>query len=291
VSPVAQIDGPLGLEGIHIWNAAITLNSLESFPRYKLTGITGLFDLPDAESNAFIPVAKPFEMPTPSMVRGKTIVYEGVMEASNQQSLAQMRTNLRAAFQNRTVEQQMIISPHADYGAISWAYRARVLACSVEETLDDRSLTETRNPYKRNFTVTVRMMSDARYYRVGATQSISGDSGETVTFTNSGNAPVDPVFVIDGSIDGDLVIERTGNPDARRLELNDLSIGSGNELVINFATRRIYRTSDGIDRDGKLNFADSNWWDEDIWGLMPGNTSVKVTGGAGWTCSSGVASW
>jgi hypothetical protein len=56
--------------------------------------------------------------------------------------------------------------------------------------------------------------------------------------------------------------------------------------------RSIRRLSDNkLDLTGKLVFADSNWWDDGVWGLHPGATQIRCAGGGELELLFNSASW
>jgi len=164
--PVTALEGPLGLEAHHIWQGGggFTLNDLMSgVPRARLTRITGLHDLPEAEDPREHYSQLHFETAYPGFTKGKTIVYEGFVEGIDLHQVRAAVTAMRQAFSDRTVEADMTVVAPAAYGALPWSYRAK---CIAFECVDEPPQFLNRLPYKeaREFALTLRA-ADARFWQ------------------------------------------------------------------------------------------------------------------------------
>lgn len=283
-------DGILGLEAIHTWDTYVDLNNISGgMPRVKLDKITGLHSLPDAVENGEKRNAGIGDIVYPTMPGGKTIVYEGRLQAATLKSLRAFSNELKYRFADWFNERQMVVAPHEDYGEGFFTYYARVLDLDISE-VQSRIPGAMPTAYQRDITLSLRQ-SNPRYYW-HEVETATGVSGGSDVFNNAGKAPTDPIISLAGPINGDVVIERlTANPDTRTLTLLDVVLAGGQHINVDFAQRSILRASDGLDYGGTLSFANSDWWDNDALGLHPGNTTVKVTGAPSWTFTGYPAVW
>lgn len=291
--PTAIADGPLGLEAIHVLHgrwANVYLNDLAAYPRFELDRISGLHSLPEAEDQRYSPVGVPGEIPLPSQVRGKTLTYEGRIVAHNAQEMRQQAAFLRNMAAERSVEVRIDITPHPAYGDIQWWFGARTTAYDSDEEIKETSLSAYPSPHQRDFTWSVRM-SDARFYVIGHDVVVNGASGDVRSINPGTLSPTEPVFVINGPTGTDLVFERYDNFDARKLLFKNVGLAAGQQLRLDFRARTLTRVSDGVDFLPTMNLTESNWWDEDTFGLYPGPTQVRCAGGNNWTCTASPASW
>lgn len=188
--------------------------------------------------------------------------------------------SMERAFSERSQLGVMIVDPQvADYGSgDSWNFTARVmqLDCDEEQTLGPEA---ARSPWQRPFVLSLRML-DPRFYKEPIRTLGSGTG--TRTLTNDGNAPSDPSFTV--ATTGAVTI--TNNTvDGRKLRF--IGVPSG-DLVVDFKGRTA--TIDGDDAIPYLQ-SDSDWWDEGVPGLKPGDNSINVSGGQAWSASWYDASW
>jgi hypothetical protein len=283
----------LGLEGRHRWDDKITLNDKSAWPRYNCQRITGLYSLGDAENLSDAPVGRSGEIPRRSFRRGKTISYEGNVEARSARELRGAIRDLKAAFADLATEKQMSITPHASYSAGSTYFFARAMDCSVVEELVVGPSHRTRG-HMRPFAVSVRA-SDQRYYD-GVTQAVEtappvAGGGSAPPFIppfilapadevsgfaslhNVGTIPAEPKVTFYGPVT-DPMLENTTL--GIRLALTGIAIGENDSVVLDFRSRRILYNG-FIDVSGKLNEGISDWWDSDV-GLPPGVQSIRFSG-------------
>ncbi len=286
--PVAVADGILGKEAVHIWTpysgAALALNNLEATPRYKFDDITGLHDLPDADNFRSNRIAAIGELTHPSGVRGKTVVYEGVIQARNSQEMRAMSNAMRLAFSERSLEGTMTAVPHASYGTEYHAYTARVESLKI----DDKDVVvndgHPRSVYQRGFVLALRQ-SDPRYYLPAHSVNEDSDAG-SVNVTNIGTAHVDPIITIGGAF-GVTAIGRQGGP----VLVVNLTTGDVEELVFDFWARTITVNDGETDVSAQIDVMSSNWWDAHVQGIPPGNSLVSHVGGTFLTVEFTPASW
>jgi len=294
MSPYTIQDGALGQEGIHRWRDRIDLNTQTGLPRIEIDRFTGLHALPEADDDREPAIGRIGEVVYPSQPRGKTVTYEGRVIGRTLYELRQLSTQLRAAFADRSSEGTMVIRPHPVIGGVSTYFRARSMALDLDDDQAPYGPDVMPSAYQRAFVLSLRL-SDPRHYTIGTVHG-SATSTVTITVTNGGTAPTDPVFVVNGPITDDLVFERYDNPDARKLLFDSVTLAAGQQLRLDFRARTLRRVSDGQDYMGRLVIGESDWWNEGITGLEPGATQVRAALGAGagsntWTVDFDQASW
>ncbi len=168
---------PPMLDAFHAWNPAgatapPVLNDCNRSPRVLpqivLTGIENYYGLPDQVAEA---VPKTYGIGTvrnPPRQQGKTMVYEGVIEASTRYSMAAQLKLMGVGFGDREVEGVMTVTPWTTNGGASggivWTYSALVTAFTPDKAWD---LSE-EGLFKLGFTL-VMNMSDPCFYTSGAT--------------------------------------------------------------------------------------------------------------------------
>jgi hypothetical protein len=294
MTPFTAAHGILGVEAIHLWNGTelnrqLTDAGAVRWPLVRFNRITGLLGLPEADDNRAPATGRIGEIVYPGFPRGRTITYEGTIYGRNLQELRGASASLRGSFSERSAQGMMVVKPHPVVGGADFYYYARTLAFDLD---DEQVFGYEAQPsaYQRNFILSLRQ-ADPRYFHGSQKNTGALAAGATPTVTNDGNAPTDFGITCDGPIVDDFVIERYGNPDARKLLLNNVDIPGGDHLTINMGARSIRRLSDGLDLTGKLVFADSNWWDDGVWGLHPGSTVIRCAGGGNWSCYFNSASW
>lgn len=280
--PGTLAQGVLGLEGIHNITSRFDMNVLGSLPRARLDRINGLHSMADLDDNKETNYGRSGETFYVSETRGRTIVYEGRLQAASLPSLRQLETDMREAcsFARRTVG--VFTIRHFDGGGVQHRFYGRVLTLEIDDE-QTRGAGALPTKWQRQFTLTVRA-DDPRYEVVGADVSVSGVTEQWRTITNPGNAPGEPKFFVSGPILGGLIFERSGNFIPRNLSYYIPSlIPSGDGLVLDFATRTLSLQSDGSDMDHLRDFSQSNWWDAGAAALNVGATDIRVQG-ASWSC-------
>ena len=283
----AIADGPGGLECTHAIGG-VTMNDRTLSHRIKLNRITGLHSLPESDDERRPRTGFLGEATYPGYARGKTVVYEGVVEGSSLDNLRSKCAAFRAGLQNRSDEYLVTITPNASWGDDIWAYYARVMQLDIDDVQADRSPRHARGPYGRGFMLGLRM-SDPRFIYVNSSHSTSGHT-TSQELTNQGSAPTDPTFTIivpGGTPDIELTNAdvNTSNGTAR-LRFNNVPTGT---LTVNFARRTALLGS--ADAMAYFDTVYNQWWDELIPGLAPGNNTVNVTGSTSWAIAYSHRSW
>jgi len=286
--PAATIaEGVLGLEAEHAWNGII-MNRMGVFPRYNVRRINGLHSRPESDDPRDVVRGGTGELPFPANPKGKTVVYTGVVEALSLPSLRVATNALKAAFADRRNEYWMTVTPPAERGGVVWTYIGSALACDVDDE-QTRSLSAVY-PHAREFSVSIRQ-SDPRYYASGVVANAPANTPLTVG--NAGNAPSEPIFILDAPTSPPR-IERLGGPQPAFLEFGP-SIAwaalAGKTLQVEFgrSPRAHCPQIPGSDFAALLKFS-STWWDDGYHGILPGNQDVRVSN-AGFQIIFSHASW
>jgi hypothetical protein len=286
----------LGLEARHTWNGIITLNNLDSYPRFSVQTIQGLRSKADAEDNRDPSTARRGEIPRKSRRRGKTITYEGMTEARNDLDLRQAESILSAAFEDIDNEGEMVITSHPLFPdpPPPVLYRARAISCEVVEAV--ASPKKYTLGHERSFVLTLRL-SDPRFYiaqqagpfETGALTSDIGISlpvtapftipapgglAGIITITNDGDADTDPIIDIYGPIINPIVENQTVGAS---LIFSGLEIEDGDFMRVDFKARKIMLNAIN-DYRSKLDRVASDWWDNDVPGFQSGDNVIKFSG-------------
>jgi hypothetical protein len=266
--------GVLGLEARHEWeNMGVVLNEPRAwgYPRYKLRRIGGLHSSPEADDNRDDRQGQLGQRARPSLVRGKTITYEGTVEALTLPDLRAACNDLRYVFGERRWEGRMNVlpDPSAVLGMPMW-FRARATSLEIddEQTLDERHVP---SPWCRDFVLSLRM-GDPRFYE-WEEQTVSQDIHDgqaSVSIEHPGSAPTDPVIYVHGSTGPDWTL--TGHHDYKFV-VYDQSVTAPDSAIVDFRERRI--TSGGNDWTGRAN-AESDWWNEGVDGI-PARSTHDIT--------------
>lgn len=257
--------GAGGLWEIHTWNSALALNAAqvdeEDDPvvdRIIVTRITGLHSLPERADPRASKVGRIGEFAYPTSWLGKTVVYEGLIQASSTASLRLQRAALLAAFSDPALEGQMDIDIAGDVGGPPSRFYAKPMQLDVVDEIPSDGA-----PFNRVFTLGLRL-SDPRIYFPSL--EVSGPGASVV---NPGTAPADPIITVAGA-SGDVVV----SDGSRTLTFVNCPSGS---LVIDFAARAAQVGSTLVE----LVPATSDWWDSHVPGIAGGATvAITQSGGS-----------
>lgn len=289
-------DGPAGLEGIHTWDGAAILNDRSGgLPYVKLEEISGLYGLPEADDLRDPRTGRQGEATRPGFPRGKGAVYTGTIYATDPRELRAYSGELRAAFAERAFEHPMRIAPPAFAGGGPiWLYSARALGCDIPER-QDVGLGAMPTPWQRPITITLRL-SDGRFVvDAAAVDSGAFADGATEAISQSGTADADPVFTGTIASGSDLLLENHSVPIASggHAFLQFLSVPAAGTVTVDFASRAAYIVDGSSVTWDLMPVLDSssNWWDEQVPGLLPGSNSIQATGLASWHIARPVRSW
>lgn len=269
-----------GLEAKHVWDGAFTINDRVPWPRYKLRRITGLHDLPDIEDARATATARLGEVPLAAFRRGKTITYEGNVEARDLATLRTATTDLLGAFAQFD-ERKMVITPDPAYAAGTRFFLARPLTLAVADEVKGPF------PHRRQFGLALRL-SDPRIYDSAQVDQTSAGTAPstgtpppfttpieitspaelegTLTVTNAGNAPTDAIIELHGPAYNPEVWNTTIS---KVLRFYNVYLAAGNFLRIDFQ-RRTVKLNGTDDYRIKLHLPLSDWWDAGVPTLIPG---------------------
>lgn len=264
VAPAAP--GVAGLEAIHVWDGLVTLNDrLNGYPRFRVDKIGGLFSKADFEDVRDSSIGRLGELPRTTFLRGKTITYEGVMEAQSLSDLRSLQGQL-AAFMP-VDERQMVISTRPELGATAYLFAAR---CVSLDGIEEQTAPPTRTTrgYERPFAIGLRL-SDPRFYAVAEETAVIPHDAAPFTVTSAGNAPSDPVLELDGPFATASVINETTSA---HLDFHD--VASGHFLVVDFGQRTVMLDG-ATDARATLDLVASDWWDSGVHGLAPGPNALQ----------------
>ena len=290
--PASLADGPLGLEGRHTFNG-ITVNDIAGgLPYLKADRITGLHDVADADDPRDQNADQIGETAYPTLLRGKTVVYNGRVMGRTLLEARALATALRAAASSRA-DMPLAISPHPDLGGPTLTAYGRPIACPIddEQTLPPEALP---TPYQRPFVLSFRLR-DPRFFDLSAPDAAGAAAGTpaflgmTGPVAADGGAPGEPVFTVNGPTTAAVVLRHLG----MSLELAflpALALAGGDILTVDFLARQA--RVGATDVAGYVDWANSNWWDSDRIGLIPGIAQqVQVDGAGAWTVSAYNAVW
>lgn len=288
-----------GIEGLHTWDSIVTLNVKDgSFPRYKLRRINGLRSKPESDDNRDATPGRIGEIAYPSLLRGKTVTYEGDIEALSLDSLRRAESDLLLAFGTNEVR-QMALTFHPLYApgaGLAYYYEARCVQVEVPDEQTAGAFTAP-SPYKRPFTVALRLL-DPRIYQTPSvgpfqTSPVSGTiagitppiippitltsqtTGGSAAVTNLGTAETDPTIELYGPIVNPVIINSTTG---HQLQLRNLQLDTTSNFVrLEFKTRQVFLEGVTL-RPDLIDPINSTWWDAGVPGLPPGTSTILYRG-------------
>lgn len=264
-------DGRPGIEATHTWGSFVLNDRHPAAPaRVLVDRITGFYSLSEADDQRMDAGSRRGEIVLPSRARGKTVVYEGRIEAKTLVAWRQTYRGMLGAFRGRNVEGSMLINGDPD-----WLYYGRVLQLDADDSPDDLSQTR-RWPFRGGFQLGLRM-SDARFYVADLVQHHSGDGAAV---TNLGTTDTDPTFLLSVSSAGDVSLYNA----AIDKVLTFRDVPTGTHTLVFGPGRRAFAAAGGADLTGLVDPAASTWWDEDVPGLVPGVNTLTITGTSSWRC-------
>lgn len=268
--PVSVADGALGLEARHVWELlpSFPLNGPNfTIPVIRLDRIGGMYSLGEIEDLRASRTGAIGEIVYPSLMRGKTVTYEGRVIGTTLQTMRQWITLLRNAFTDTVNERRMTIHPDPLYGTGDFYFMARPMAFECDE---EQIYAATRRPsgFQRNFILTLRM-SDPRFYANGVDE---WDTGSVMVF-NKGSAPSDPTVIISG-IDDPKDVWAQNLTTGGKLLFKELP--STEDVQIDFRKCSAWQGEQQITH--LLRVAESNWWDYEQPGVAPGQNEITSCG-------------
>jgi hypothetical protein len=265
--PAFTLEAVRALNRVHTWNGGTPLNDLfnpdgtQKFPRARLLRAPGFSALADMADNRSSRVGRVGETPRFTLPSSKTIGYEGVIEATNEDDLQNFTAQLVSTFSAR--DATMLISPFTGVDQ-NWQFTGRVVALDVPQEFASSMKGITRG-HSRSFTVQIRLDEPFFY-----TSNLLADfwfAGGTKTITNLGTAPTPPRFELPGPGTNATLINTTLGV---QLRISGINVLTGNFLVIDFKDQKIQqRTGAGVitDLPNALDESLTTWWDPGVDGL------------------------
>jgi hypothetical protein len=293
-----------GLNAVHEI-CGVRLNDLSVFPRVRLRRIVGWNTRPEMQDFRDVPIGRAFrETPRRTQLASKALVYEGTIEAQDQDSLEEFIDELLGAFSS-VQDEVHNVWPYA--GGEGYFWQGRVSAFDPPEELPGSVHTITRG-FQRPFTLGVRM-TDARKSAWPELEVSAGDvpglvpipegpglivpfnvgdvipaqdsvgplfplppdyDGQGIWLFNDGTAPAD--LVVFATADGAGTVDIRNASIGRRLRATPLGVSASVE--VNFRNRTVI--SNGSAFTERIDAAATDWWDANVPGLRPGWN--KITG-------------
>ena len=246
--------------------------------RVRLTGLKGWHSLAEADDNREARVGRRGEVAYPSAARGKTIVYEGELQSKTLQGLRTLEALFnKACATDRSNELRVKIQDPE----VPWFFNGRVVDLEIDDKQEKGKATVW--PWTRTFQLSLRLGDGRFYVDNGGAAYAANASGATIHAKHEGTSTTEPHFIVitSGGVKtvtlGNGSIWTPGDPEGLSFAQLHLTAVPAGELILDFATREI--TLGGVDASKYLNIPLSNWWDEDQWGLVPGDNELTVTGG------------
>jgi hypothetical protein len=288
----APVGGILGIEARHQWNGGATLGDLTASPRVKLTAISGLRSLADAEDIRDNAMGRRGEIPRNSYRRGKTLAYELLLQARTLADLRQLASELAAGFDDLS-EGRMLVTPDPEYTAgFSRFFRARALSLDEgPEILNPHAAWQFQQPFALGL-----RMADTRFYDPQEVIDSTGlialaggvappltppvtlpDTGEgagAVTLTNPGNAAAEPVIDVYGPVTDPILSNLS---QGKTLAFEGVELTASTFLRVDFYTRTV-KLQGTSDYRSKIDWDASDWWDPGAVGLVPGENLIQIRG-------------
>lgn len=170
--PYTAAHGPSWYDAIQTWDPPLAaappaLNNVNTsppvWPRTRLDAITGWRDLPDMTDNRDPRTFGIGDALYPPRFAGKTLVYEGAIEAMDRLDFAALQHAMVTGYGDRDTEGVMTLTPWASPGGVVWTFSALVLALTFEKA---PILSGNGVIYEWPFVLTLRM-SDPHFYTGG----------------------------------------------------------------------------------------------------------------------------
>jgi Phage tail protein len=288
----SSLGGILSLEARHQWNDGTVMNDLDASPRIKIDAISGLRSIADGEDNRTSMPGRRGERVRHGLRRGKTVAYEGRVQARSLADLRSLFDHFASEFDD-LAEGRMLVSAHPEYSAgFSRFYRGRAITFNDGDEIFNP---DSRWPYQQSFALGIRM-GDTRFYGLQQvsvetgeiaesgglappatpplTISSLGDGAGTVTVGNPGTAAADPVIEIFGPISNPVITNLT---QGLALAFRDVTIAEGSFLRIDFDARTVLLEGTS-DYRSKIDWSLSDWWNPGVAGFLAGDNVIQLRG-------------
>lgn len=266
----------LGVEGVHTYRSFV-MNDLSADPRVRVDAIPGLRSVPELVTVSDKASGRMGTVSRRSDRGGKTLTYEGVLQATNLPDLLSLCDDMGAAFLT-TDEHQMLVEPHADdptVGLPTRTYWARPTSCDISSEYNET----IRNRWKGWETVfsVILEMSDPRFYFETQNTLTDAVAPFSIGATNAGNCDTEAIITVNGANIEDLTLTNTSFANPKTLILDGMVAGDNVDQIIIDSKRRRIRKGNG---DNLLEFFDpvSTWWDMGQEFLQSGANVITLSG-------------
>lgn len=306
-----------GLNAVHIING-VRLNDktddsgVPILPRVRLLKIGGWNNRPNMTARRTQFIGRSMrEGNLSTTLDGKPLVYDGIIEARNQDELEEYIALLQYAL-SPTNEQMIMVEPY--YTDERYFYRGQIEAFDPPEELPSSMF--VRYPFSRSFTLGIYMLDPRKYSlspvdmwsdgRLPALIEQSPSGGLVVPFippvtppartaeleanpysapgytdtdsmlaiaVNPGSAPTEPTLNVIRESDYSSVTDVRSETLNRRLYLN---VHQRTNVEINFYDRSIVDGNTGEDLGHLINDSNTDWWDPGVEGLRINDNHLRL---------------
>lgn len=174
--PYDASHGPPDIDATHAWTPAAgapppiindRLTDPPTLPWIKLLGIDGWGDLPEMQDNSEPVTYGAGELPYPTTILGKTVVYRWEARARTREEIRATEFALRQGY-GRSLDAlgTMTVTPYAAPGGVVWTLQGRVLQFTRDPTFS--YLPTLRAPFRWAGTIAIRMLRP--YFTSGGTE-------------------------------------------------------------------------------------------------------------------------
>ena len=286
-----------GLEARFVWKGPIgdfVINDqIANPPRAFLRTIGGWRSTADAELPAEKNMAQEGERPRFGLRAGKTLTFEGKIEAKSAAQCRSFADDMLAGFWETTQEYVMEIQVRTAGAWVTiFTFNARAISVDSPEA---QTVGPNRGTYgwERGYVITLRMGIPKFYSTqevnvqtgavvVGSTGIIppftppillpASATGASVDVLNEGGAPADPLLRIWGPVSDPVV---TNDDLPASLSFPGVQLANGQWLDVDFVTRQVLLEGQSDFR----RFLRGGWWDRGVPGLPPKATStIRLSG-------------
>lgn len=267
----------LGVEGIHTYRS-FTMNDLTEYPRAKVTAIPGLRSVPELTTTQDKATGRMGMIARRSDRVGKTVTYEGMLQAISLADLLQISDDMAGAFMTQD-ENQMVVAPHPDDPNVATlptrTFWARPISCDISAEYAE-TIKNHMKGWQTVFSV-VMELSDPRLYHPTLNTLTDSSAPLSIAATNAGNTDTEAIITINGANIEDLLLKNTSFAVDKTLILDGMVTGDNVDTIIIDSKRRRIRKGNG---DNLMEFYDptSTWWDLGQEFLKSGANVVTCSG-------------
>lgn len=256
---------PGGLECVFSYNGLI-FNDRKVIDKYRVLTISGLDD-PDVRDSREDNPAYEGETVYSTLHGGRTIVFDGRIEAFSLYKLRDMQQAFRTAFSDLTEEKKL-------YFLTGNAVTDHYILCKKNQKIQWGE-TQDKGTFFREFQVTLRA-SNPRFLRNKRKTFSLAWNGEQIVLINEGNFKSQPIIRLRGSLaniefQNTSALKKDGTPETFKLK-SSVSIATGNYYEIDTANNTILDRL-GVNRFNEFDFT-SDWPN-----LYPGGNNIVIPAG------------